>query len=206
MPTFDPDGKYLYVLTNRTFKPIYSDLDNTWIYANTTNVAAIALRKDVASPLAPRNDVEGEDAEKDDKDKDEGKDKAAKGGKEAGKDEDKGKGKEAAKEPPKPVEIDLDGFEQRLVVLPAEAGNYAALAAIAGKVIYRRLPRTGAADETEPARLLGPRGARGEDGRRRRRRLRALGRRQEAAGVEEGRLRHRRRQGGPEDGEEARHR
>jgi tricorn protease len=154
LPTFDPDGKYLYAVTNRTFKPIYSDLDNTWIYANTTNVAAIALRKDVASPLAPRNDVEGEDAEKDDKDKDEGEDKAEKGGKEAGKDggkgKDKGKEKDAAKEPPKPVEVDLDGFEQRLVTLPAEAGNYGGLAAISGKVIYRRQPRTGAADEKSP--------------------------------------------------------
>ncbi len=146
-PTFDPDGKYLYVLTNRTFKPIYSDVDNSWIYANTTDVAAIALRKDVASPLAPRNDVDGDDAKKDEK-----KDEKAKGKGEDKADKDKGKGekKEAPKEPPKPVEIDLDGFEQRLVVLPAEAGNYGGLAAISGKVIYRRLPRTGAADEKSP--------------------------------------------------------
>jgi tricorn protease len=149
LPTFDPDGKYLYVVTNRTFKPIYSDLDFTWIYANTTNVAAIALRNDVASPLAPRNDVEGEDAEKDEKADEKAKDKADKdNGKDKGKDKDKEK--EAAKEPPKPVAIDLDGFERRLVALPAEAGNYGGLAAVAGKVLYRRLPRTGAADEKSP--------------------------------------------------------
>ena len=47
-PVFDPEGKYLYFLTNRSFKPIYSDLDNTWVYANTTLVAAVPLRKDVA--------------------------------------------------------------------------------------------------------------------------------------------------------------
>jgi len=148
LPTFDPDGKYLYVVANRTFKPIYSDLDNSWIYANTTNVAAISLRKDVASPIAPRNDVEGEDAKKDDKKDDKGKEKGDTKADKA--DKDKAKDKEAAKEPPKPVEIDLDGFEQRLVVLPAEAGNYGGLAAISGKVIYRRLPRTGAADEKSP--------------------------------------------------------
>jgi tricorn protease len=139
-PTFDPDGKYLYVLTNRTFQPSYGDLDGTWIYANTTNVAAICLRKDVPSPLAPRNDVEGKDDKKDEGKED--KPKATKG--------DTGK-KEAdvakdEKKPPKPVEIDLDGFEQRLVVLPPVAGNYADLAAVAGKVLYRRLPRTGAAE------------------------------------------------------------
>ena len=61
LPVFDPDGKYLFFLTNRTFEPIYSDLDDTWIYANTTLVAAVPLRKDVPSPLAPRNDDEGKD-------------------------------------------------------------------------------------------------------------------------------------------------
>jgi len=146
LPVFDPGGKYLYVVTNRTFKPIYSDLDNSWIYANTTNVAAIPLRADVASPLAPRNDVEGEGEKKDEKGKDEGKEK----GKAGDKGKDKGKQEAAEKEPPKPVAIDLAGFEERLVVLPPEPGNYGDLAAVAGKVIYRRQPRTGAADEKSP--------------------------------------------------------
>jgi tricorn protease len=140
-PTFDPEGEYLYCLTNRTFKPSYSDLDNSWIYANTTNVAAISLRRDVASPLAPRNDVEGEDKKKDEE---KGKDNK-KGDKE--KDE---KAKEAEKkEPPKPVAIDLEGLEQRLVVLPPQAGNYdgAYVAAVKGKVLVRRLPRTGMPDD-----------------------------------------------------------
>ena len=124
-PTFDPDGRYLYVLTNRTFNPSYGDLDATWIYANTTNVAAISLRKNVPSPLAPRNDVEGKDDKKVEKKEDKAKE---------------------VKKPPKSVEIDLDGFEQRLVMLPPVAGNYAELAAVSGKVLYRRVPRTGAAD------------------------------------------------------------
>jgi tricorn protease len=129
-PVFDPDGKYLFLLTNRTFKPTYSDLDNTWIYANSTNVAAVSLRKDVPSPLAPRNDVEGKDQKKsgDEKDKGEKKEEPKKG--------DKAEG--AKKEPPKPVEIDLEEFEERLVVLPVAAGNYDGLEAVAGKVVYRR--------------------------------------------------------------------
>ena len=59
-PTFDPDGKYLYYRSGREFAPLYSDLDNTWIYPNSQQLVAVALRKDVASPLAPRNDDEGE--------------------------------------------------------------------------------------------------------------------------------------------------
>ena len=57
-PSFDPDGKYLYYLSGRTFAPTYSDLDNTWVYANSTNIVAVPLRLDVVSPLTPRNDEE----------------------------------------------------------------------------------------------------------------------------------------------------
>jgi len=38
-PAFDPDGKYLYFASSRTFSPIYGDIDNTFIYANSTNIA-----------------------------------------------------------------------------------------------------------------------------------------------------------------------
>jgi len=146
-PTFDPEGKYLYVLTNQTFQPVYSDFDNSWAYPNATSIAAIPLRRDVASPLAPRNDVE--EAKKDEK-KDEKADSADKDKGKKGKDKaDKDKGEEK-KDEPKPVAIDFDGFEQRLVMLPPAAGNYNELAAVAGKVLYRRQPRTGSGDEASP--------------------------------------------------------
>ena len=57
-PVFDPDGKFLFYFSNRTLEPIYSDIDDTWIYPNTTNIVAVPLRNDVVSPLAPRNDEE----------------------------------------------------------------------------------------------------------------------------------------------------
>jgi len=127
---FDPDGKYLYLLTNRSLTPLYSDLDNTWIYPNTTNIAAVPLRAGVPSPLAPRDDEEGAKA-----------DSAA---------SDTSQAKQASSPAPKPapaVDIDLQGFETRLVVLPPEPGNYADLQTATGKVVYRRQPRTGASDK-----------------------------------------------------------
>jgi tricorn protease len=170
-PVFDPDGKYLYLRTGRSFSPIYSDLDNSWIYANTMRLAAIPLRKDVPSPLAPRNDEEPEkkkDADKKDDKKDDDKkleekksdetksedkkDEKTNGEAEA-KDEGKAEAKDSDKKDDaksdkekkdKPLEIDLDGFEERLVLLPTKAGRYADLIAISGKLIYRWLPRTGA--------------------------------------------------------------
>ena len=138
-PVFDPEGKYLYFLSDRHFQPSYSDFDPTWIYANSTNIVAVPLTKEVPSPLAPRNDVEenGEDDEKKNgEDGENGED---------GKDEKKD---EAKKDDKKPVEIDLEGFEARAVVLPPDAGNYSSLGAVEGKVLYLRHPRTGSGDDS----------------------------------------------------------
>jgi tricorn protease len=132
-PVFDPRGLYLYYLSDRSFAPIYAEMDPTWIYTNTTNIVAVPLRADVASPLAPRNDTEAnnEDGEK------------------KANDDDKAEGGENGKEV-EPVVIDLDGFEARSVVLPPDASQYASLGAVNGKVLYRRAPRTGADDEKSP--------------------------------------------------------
>jgi tricorn protease len=142
-PVFDPDGKYLYLLTDRTFQPVYSDYQNSWVYPNATTIAAVPLRKDVASPLAPRNDVE----EAADTTNGEGNGKT--NGKAGGQGKANGSQGGASKAPA-PVAIDLDGFEGRMVQLPPKAGNYTDLTAASGKVVYRRLPRTGSADEKSP--------------------------------------------------------
>jgi len=134
-PVFDPEGKYLYYLSDRTFRPSYSDFDPTWIYANSTNIVAVPLRGDIASPLAPRNDVEDNGDDEDEKGDDKAEDEK--------KDDDKPKKVET-------VKIDLEGFEARAVVLPPDAGNYSSLAAVKGKVIYQRRPRTGSDSEKSP--------------------------------------------------------
>ncbi|MDP4262942.1 MAG: PDZ domain-containing protein [Bacteroidota bacterium] len=130
-PVFDTEGKYLYLLTNQSFKPNYSDLDNTFIYSNSTQAAVISLKKETPSLLAPKNDmvsVKADDAGKDDKDKNK-KDSVT-----------------AKKADAKAVDIDFDGIEQRMEILPLTAGNYAALAAAKGKIIYMKYPNTGAPD------------------------------------------------------------
>ena len=129
-PVFDPEGKYLYFLTNRSLAPIYSDLDNTWIYPNATQIAAVPLRRDNTGPLAPQDDEE-----------------AAKGDSVK---PDSTAAKAAAKGQATAVEIDLAGFESRVVILPPEPGNYAELGAAPGKVVFRRRPRTGASDKKSP--------------------------------------------------------
>ncbi len=132
-PVFDPEGKYLFFLTNRSFNPVYSDLDNSFVYPNATSIAAVSLDKDTLSPMAPKNDVaavkKDEDKNKDEKEKEKKKDDSKK--------EDK----------QKETKITLQGFEDRLVILPPEAGNYTNLQAVKGKIIYLKMPTAGARDQ-----------------------------------------------------------
>ncbi|HSD64053.1 MAG TPA: PDZ domain-containing protein [Ignavibacteriaceae bacterium] len=128
-PVFDPDGKYLFFLTNRNFNPVYSDIDNSFVYPNSTNIAAVSLDKDTLSPMAPKNDVV-EIKKEDEKKKDEDK-----------KDEDK------KEEKSKETSITLNGFEERIVILPPEGGNYTGLQTVKGKIIYMKLPRSGSSDQ-----------------------------------------------------------
>jgi len=138
-PVFDPDGKYLYFMTNRNFTPVYSDFDNTWVYPNATNLALVTLTPEILSPLAPKNDTTA--IKKDDVKKEESKE---------------GKKEEPKKEEPKKddkskeVKITFDNFENRIVILPPAYGNYARLAAVGGKLIFHRTPNTGSADRNRP--------------------------------------------------------
>ncbi|AFH50815.1 Periplasmic protease [Ignavibacterium album JCM 16511] len=131
-PVFDPDGKYLYFTTNRNFNPVYSDFDNTWIYPNSTLIAAVTLSKETPSPLFPKNDSltvkKDEESKTDEKKSDEKKDEKK----------------------VKEVKIDFDSFEERIVILPPAAGNYGSLSAVSGKVIFHKAPNSGSADKKKP--------------------------------------------------------
>jgi tricorn protease len=134
---FDPGGDYLYLTTGQQFTPTYSDQDTTWVYAASTRLAALPLRRDVASPLAPRNDADAPAAPKAE-------------AKDAGK-----PGAGAAKaEAPKAVAIDLEGLEDRMVLLPPAAGYYFDLAAVKGKLVYRRAAQRPQGAESKVATLF----------------------------------------------------
>jgi len=146
-PVFDPDGKYLFFLSNRTLRPVYSDEDNTWVYANTTNIVAVSLRRDVPPPTAPRDD---QDSAKSDT-------SAAHPAPAPATPAARGRGARPAAADtthkaaaPSPVEIDTAGFEQRLAVLPPEAGNYNELRAVSGKVLFIRFPTSGSSSPVSP--------------------------------------------------------
>ena len=152
-PTFDPEGKFLFYASDREFDPVYGSFDNSWTYPNPTKLVAVPLRKDVKSPLAARNDAENapdadKPADKPDKPAEPAKpEDATADGKKPETPKPEEKKAEGRPAPPANVDIDLDGFEARAIVLPPKAGNYADLQAIKGRLLYRRQPRTGSGDD-----------------------------------------------------------
>lgn len=115
-PVFSTDGEHLFYLTNRDMSAAYSSLgDGTWVYPNATQIASASLTRGAPSLLEPRNDEVADSDET----------------------------------PARPdsaevvVEVEPEGIESRLVLLPPDAGNIANLMAFDGKVVYRRLANTG---------------------------------------------------------------
>ena len=155
-PVFDVGGKYLFFRSNRSFSPLYGDMDDTWIYPNSTQLYAVTLQTDAPSPLAPRSDEEEfEEAKEEKKDdvakevEDEAKPSDPNDPNAVSEDEEadvSGEKKDEDKEEdePEPVKIDFDGFERRVVELPIQAGNYGALASVEGKLLFLRGAPSGA--------------------------------------------------------------
>lgn len=139
-PVFSADGKYLFYLTNRNMQAVYSDLDGTWIYPNSTQIASLALTNETPSLLAVKNDKV--DIKEDNKeDKAEVKDEKKDEGKEDKKDKEK-------KDDEVNVEIDFNNIEARLVLLPPKAGNISGLIPFEDKLVFVRRPNTGSGDRT----------------------------------------------------------
>ncbi len=119
-PAFSKDGKYLFYLTNRNFSAVYSDLDDgTWVYPNSTQIAAVSLTKEAPSLLQPKNDEPPADEKK------------------------------PAKDTSKvSVKVDFNNLEARLIILPPKAGNIGALMPFEGKLVYLRFPNTGSGENS----------------------------------------------------------
>ena len=178
-PVFDAEGKYLFFQSNREFNPLYGDMDSTWIYPQSTKLYVVTLRKDVESPLAPRSDEEEVKKEKEDEKKEDGEEKDERDGEtpdeaqdpnnvdgEQAKDEVKAEEDKAAddrkgekdkkdEKKPKPIEIDFDGMESRVIELPIQAGDFGRLHCVEGKLLFvRRLPRGARKPGESSGRLL----------------------------------------------------
>ncbi len=107
-PAFSPDGKWLYLLSDRNLKTVVASPWGTYqpepFLDKKTKIYQIPLVRDLRSPFTPPTEldpVEKDEAKKEDK-------------------------KEAPKAPA--VAIDLDGITARLIPVPVPPGNYKDLA------------------------------------------------------------------------------
>jgi len=130
-PAFDRDGQFLYFTASTNYGPTQSGLDMTSDeHQVTRNIYLMVLANNVASPLTPESDEE----------KDPGAAPEPGTGGRGG----RGGGAAAANTPPKPVRVDFDKIEQRIVALPLPAGSYASLATgRAGFVYYTETAAAG---------------------------------------------------------------
>ncbi len=129
-PVFDPDGKYLYFLSERSFNPILDTYQFEFVDNAITNLYLILLKADEKSPFAPKED---EVAIKGEEEKSGGEKKAEE------------KPGEKAEEGPKEVtvSIDYDGIYDRQIAIDLPAGNYGGLSAVSGAVFYTSFPMRG---------------------------------------------------------------
>ncbi len=137
-PVFSTDGKYIFFATSRNFSPSYSDMDNTFIYANSTQLAVVPLEVGTPSILSVKNDAV--EIKKEEPKAEEKKGKSSKSAKE----EEPSSESEA-------VNITLAGFEGRVEILDIPAGNYGDLAAAGDKLVFVHYPNTGAPDGSQSA-------------------------------------------------------
>ncbi len=139
-PVFDPKGRYLYFLSHRIFNPTYDTLQFDLAFSRGMRPYLITLQADLPNPFRPRVGEVDPDEEEEEASK-QSDDKAMKQKKVEDKaDDDKAKegnsNDESDKEKPKPLKIDLDGIQNRVLPFPVPANLFGALGAVADRVIW----------------------------------------------------------------------
>lgn len=126
-PHFDPDGKYLFLISYRIYDPVYDSLRFDIGFPKGGLIYAITLNKDEQSPfnLDPKPLVPEPKKKENEPDTEELK---------AG-----------------PVTVDLDGIQRRLIAFPIAEGIYEQIGVTKGKVYYIVSPVRGALGDDDMA-------------------------------------------------------
>ena len=120
-PAWDPDGNYLYFLSDREYAPQISRAEFNYATNRTTGIFAAALRKSVKHPFPPQSDEVAIDAAP----AVPAPAPAAAPG-----------AAPAAKPAPAEFNIDFDGLASRVTRVPVESDNLGGLSAIKGYLVY----------------------------------------------------------------------
>lgn len=115
---FSSDGKYLLLVSNRDFNPVYSWTEWNHAYVDMSKVYLITLAKATLSPFAPVDDEVN-----------------------AGNTKTSESDKKVTTTDDKTTKIDLDGIKERIVVLPVEASSYWNVTGVNDNIYYVKKSR-----------------------------------------------------------------
>lgn len=121
LPRFDPQGNYLYFLSNRELDPVYDTAQFELGFPANIKPYLITLRKDIPSPFRYRE--------------------SAPAGLEM---PDFAKELLKPKKKPRKIRIDLDDIEDRIVPFPLPPGKYEQIVGINNKIVFSKFPIEGA--------------------------------------------------------------
>jgi tricorn protease len=124
-PSFDPKGRYLYFLSDRDWNLEFSGFEFNYFYTDPTRVYAALLKSDGPALFQPKSDEEEPADSKDESDGESGDD---------GTGDDNGDKEEEELR----VEIDFEGFDQRVAALPDGAASYGSVQAVEDGVLFAR--------------------------------------------------------------------
>lgn len=141
-PNFDPGGKYLYFISYREFDPVYDRLYFDLNFPRGSRPYLVTLQKDspnpfMAMPPNANNGDKPEQTSKNGKNGENGPDEAK------AKDETESKEEKKEKNGEKPLQIDLDGIQQRVSAFPVSEGLYSQVKGIKDKVYFTSFPVEG---------------------------------------------------------------
>jgi tricorn protease len=112
-PTFSTNGKYLFFVSNRNFRPLYSQTEQNHVYVDMAGIYLLALTKDVESPFKPLSDEVGMEDQNDNKQSESSSTEVT-------------------------VRIDFDGIKTRIAALPIPGSNYWNLTSVGDRLYYMR--------------------------------------------------------------------
>ncbi|HJX90602.1 MAG TPA: S41 family peptidase [Pyrinomonadaceae bacterium] len=131
-PAWDPQGNYLYYLSDREFSPQISAIEFNYALNRPTYIYAVTLRKDGKHPFPPESDEVTISKSVEDAPKPAASPAADKPA-ETPATEPKA---EATPKPPANLVIDFDGISNRVARVPLAADNYGNLSAKTGHLLY----------------------------------------------------------------------
>lgn len=132
-PSWDPEGKYIYFLSCRTFEPVDDNLHFNISFPFGVRPYLITLKKETPSPFLPEapdlNYLYREEPEEEKQDS-----------KEASEKDDADDAADTAESCESDIEIDLEGIESRIIAFPVAEGRYSKIVGLKGKVLYMVFP------------------------------------------------------------------